>query len=201
MSTQQIARKETKNNRMLVMRKQTISIRFWRTLRDYASAQWLKAHGWTEVRNGWLLPEWHPTLRIFKKNERWAAAYSISPARTAALLHLGEPYDLKHACNSQEAYTTNYRRTTSHPRNVAPAYPSYVMFRPFHWCITTLANSCLVGAYLAPFSWLAYSLLALSVAILLINVRLMLKARRDWQLDWAEEQLIKRGPNAIHNSN
>lgn len=185
-----------------VVLKQTARIRFWRRLRVYASRHWLKAHGWIETKEGWLFPDWHPKLKQklkqFEKNKSLAAAYGI----TRGIRHPQEPYDLEHACNSQEAYQDRKDEDmVSRRAQSAPAYPAYLHFRPFHWCVITLANFCFACAHIQSSSWLGVILTAIGVAFLLVAIWTAIKARREWQLDWAEEQLVKRDKNAVHNSN
>lgn len=182
-------------------RKSTRPIRFWRAIRNFASAQWLKSHGWIEVRDGWLLPDWHPKLK--KLNQTTITDRYFGTKDPNIFKELGEPYDLKHACNSQEAHACRRDDEDMLPRpgQKAPAYPAYLHLRPFQACVLWAAMACNFEAVVFRGHWSSSLFLAVSVALGLSLVWIGWKARRDWKLDWAEERLNRRSSHEIHHSN
>jgi hypothetical protein len=180
-------------------RKLTRRIRFWRTIRNFASAQWLKSHGWIEIREGWLLPDWHPKLQ--KRMQAAAQARYFGTKHPNIFHELGEPYDLKHACNSQEACTRNDVVMLPQPGQKAPTYPSYLTHRPFLPCVFLAATICNAEAVILRGHWSSSLFLAAAVALGLTSLWIGWKAKREWKLDWAEEKLNRRSFHEIHRPN
>ena len=182
-----------------VRRKATRPIRFWRAIRNFASARWLKAHGWIEVRDGWLLPDWHPKLK--RLNQTTITDRHFGTKDPNIFKELGEPYDLKHACNSQEACTRDEGLMLPSPGQKAPAYPSYLTHRPFQGCVFIAAIICNSEAIILKGHWSSSLFLIAAIALGLTSLWIGWKAKRDWKLEWAEEQLNRRSFHEIHRPN
>lgn len=197
----------------------------WAWLKQYCDEQWLKSHGWIQVRDGWLLPHWHPKLAgktRHKKgmvyfstpgpstwkyptiNRRGATSERVPSLRAedhlskvGPIKEIGEPYDLNHALNSQRAHTDGHPGAAMlpTPEQDAPAFPSYVAWRPFQFILPTLGNLAgIVSAMLWPNAW---CYLAVTAAVLFIAASCIVaaKVRREWELDWAESRLMRAKKN------
>lgn len=188
--------------------KETRRIRFWFWVNGFTEAQWLKAHGWTETRAGWLLPHWHPNLQkevrrnvvrskmmAMKLNltstpgsNEWAPFTNRAPRN--AIVEIGEPYDLNHALNSQRAHTrVQTVAMLPKPEHKAPIFPSYVTWRPLQLSVVGLANVFGIASLLFRGHWSSYLYLLSSIMLIGLSFAIAWKTRRDWELDWAERQL------------
>lgn len=187
-------------------RVETLSSRFWTWAAIYAEARWLKANGWIQVRNGWLLPDWHPKkLRALAKQPNFSEPppylWTSSWRPRTAIPELNEPYDQNHAANSQRAHTL--RRTVqfrhAHGQK-APAFPPYIK----GWStlpITQTLGFTVVCAQLAVGDhWGRHLFFLAAVLLFCVSFCISRVSRREWELDWAETQLDRR-THGIHRPN
>lgn len=202
--------------------------RFWEKAKAFCDAQWLRSHGWIKVRDGWLLPHWHPKL-VGRTRHRSRMVYFSTPgpgwdglstgamksgrmssllaedhlSKTGAIKSVGEPYDLKHAVNSQYAHSERREVEAMLPRpeQDAPPFPSYVAWRPFQLILPSLGNLAgIISLALWP-HWSGYALVALAVLLLAASCVVSLKIRKEWELDWAESQLRRAPPGTDRTTN
>ena len=189
-----------------VDRIETLRSRFWTWLTVYAEGKWLEANGWIRVRNGWLLPDWHPKkIRALAKSVNFSepAAWSSQPSwrPPTAIPGLGEPYEQNHAANSQRAHTNIRTVQGRHLRGQkAPAFPPYIKGWSTLPITQTLALAVVSAQLLTGDHWSRHLLFLLAVLLFCVSFCLSWAARREWQLDWAETQL-KRREHGIHGPN
>lgn len=166
--------------------KLTRRIHFWSAVRRYASERWLESYGWTKTRSSWLLPTWHPK---YHKDRELHGRGDLSG------------YDLKHACNSQEAHGAIRDEKAMLPLGIKQAtpFPSYVTWRPFQLCVLTVANLFAVAALTSHTAWVVSLLMLLAVAFLGLGTFIGWKTKRDCELDWAEERLNKGTSHEEHD--
>lgn len=179
--------------------------RFWRVLMDFVIGRWLKANGWIQVKDGWLLPPWHPKLlRLKAKVPNFASPVRGPWFQTEArgpIVGLNEPYDLYHAANSQRAHTVR-RAVQCSPtqRHKAPAFPSYVRVKPFQAVLNTLLFLAVSFQISLMGHWTSYLFSLVACLVFCVSLLISWKTRREWELEWAESQL--RGRNdGIHSGN
>lgn len=186
----------------------TPATKFWGYIARFAEARWLRANGWIQVRDGWLLPDWHPHLRRFWNAKPpnfadpplWSRWGTDTPR--AAITDLKEPYDQTHALNSQRVHT-NRRAVQISPRSEhkAPAFPPYL--RQWAWMpavqaagFLTVSTMLAVGDHSSRHLFFLASVLIFCVAFYLGH-----RARKEWELDWAESRLDRRRPDGVHRPN
>lgn len=178
---------------------EVLRIRFWRAITDYAQAQWLQANGWRRARDGWLLPDWHPHKR---RRPRPGRIYRDADEERREYRKVSEPYDQRHAANSQvvhgERGTVQTRNT---PWHKAPTIPAY-RYQPYAATVTVV--SFLVTTTAFTYNTQRTQLVFVLASSLLVCVSFCIahKARRACEIEWAEAQLAGKKPyEEIHRAN
>lgn len=177
--------------------KETLKIRFWYAVKEFAERHWLKSHGWIETRYGWLVPDWHPKLRRHLEGRYGARSYVhtttfLGQDVRAAIPEIGEPYDLSHAENSHRYYTKHQTvAQLSNSQQKAPPFPPYVMWRPFQLGFWGAGNVFGVAALFLIGHWTAVACLILATLCVVASFIIAAWCRREWHLDWAETQLSR----------
>jgi len=185
-------------------RVETLHSRFWTWATLYAEARWLKANGWIQVRNGWLLPDWHPKkIRALAKGVNFSepSTWSSSWRPRTAIPGLNEPYDQNHAANSQRAHTI--RRTVQTrlpPNHKAPAFPPYIKGWSALPITQTLGFLVVCSQLYVGEHWTRHLFFLAAVLVFCVSFCISRAARREWELDWAETQLNRR-THEVHRPN
>lgn len=194
----------------------TFSVRFWLKIKEFAERRWLKAHGWIEVRDdGWLMPHWHPTLKRYNatyggtKGRAKVLAFAVGKNTKTfknrvdtAIKELREPFDLNHAANSQRAHTKLKTPNMLPDSSIkVTEFPAYVRWKPLQLAVFALANVLGVASLYFVNTWLGLALWFVAVSLVIVSFCIGWKARKDWELDWAETQLSRGTHRDIHRSN
>lgn len=193
--------KERMDSLHLLSRWRRASVIFWGKLAHHSEARWLEACGWTKVRNGWLLPEWHPhkirAVRAQAKQMNFASRTVGQRFETQRFdrpqdefrgispLLIREPYDQNHAANSQRYHLTVTQRPPPSIHTMLPKYPAYVRWFPYQLAVF----ACTMTAFICSTATKSNLHLLFCVAgtiSALVGFALARKVQKDLELDHVE---------------
>jgi hypothetical protein len=194
-----------------VVRKRTLTIRFWARVLHWAEGRWLMAHGWTRVKeDAWLLPMWHPHFKKATSQNLYFGTPGPFPNVWSAFLQrpqsaipgTKEPYDQSHAINSQRLYSGKDQVPIRHVRrHKAPAFPPYL--RKWVWMPALNVGALLLVSMqlTAGLHWSRHLFFLAAVLTFCVSLVTGWRARREWELDWAETQLDRRTTDGAKRPN
>jgi hypothetical protein len=181
---------------------EVVRVRFWRLIAIFAEGRWLEANGWRRARDGWLLPDWHPHKRQADQTKSRHTRFDNVASDRPELRR--EPYTQSHAANSQRAHCD---RGTVQRRNVArhkvPTFPTYV-YQPYAAAVQVAAFLVTTTAFTFNTRQTHFLFVLASSLLLCVSFFISHKARRAWELDWAESRLMRETSNedrAVHRPN
>lgn len=160
-------------------------ILFWGWLTHYAEAKWLEANGWTPVRNGWLLPEWHPHKSASLKETRFDRIRSVEQMSFAKIR---EPYDQNHASNSQRYHLSVAQKPPPKRYMMMPKYPAYVRWLPYQ--LLDFAVTMVLAGWAYHTGGQTRTLFCVATTVTaLVGLALARKVQKDLELDYSESKL------------